>query len=663
MIIVVDSSITNVLLIKTGEKIMMLYNNASTPASLDKFFIFIQSFFLIFFLFSLSSFAQVVIEERIEIGGITSKDNLKKGSSIFYKDDIPSGFIMPRSGMLQVFYGYLTHYDGPMPWYSTLNTYFFKDDSTRTDELTPRFTDYFYWQRNFPFCNPSTRWEWDYFPEEEYLYDVDRVTEGDTVQFTYFSDWVASQDTFTYGVYSATEIWVDSQLVGWDMLFGNYDWCMEEFDNVLYISVGVVREYELMVSIEPDEISPGDTANVIIKKMLPDSTIIDFDISQTFEVAMLEGCVLGNILVGDSLDAYFYDVYQPIKFVVADSLEGDSSGVVLLRVGVVEQTLLDQDKITDNRENYCFIGNFNSSNYKDKSFPVGPTIKLLSYANGEPILKINGNEPAMPEFPIQLEISNDTRGNFDFLRYYLFLEWKNTQQTGDPMYGGGVTKLVQLPPGVSPVIIDFDIDWNQPNPGFVCGGDDLTFRVEYKGVKKDIKLNTDILGDNPVDKTPVVNYLDTKLQEPKLKQMKVIVYKENSWKQFKSNGYCKVRYYGSDAAPDWGMCQLNKETPTIGEIWNWKENVNSGITHLDFCYTDTDDFYNRRKEKHPDAVYFTNDELLIMTAQRYNKGRYYADWIPYNPKTGEQGHWRKNRDSRFYKYGDDFWYKYTHNIY
>jgi hypothetical protein len=241
---------------------MMYIKNTSSPTSFDKFFIFIQSFFLIFFLFSLSSFAQVVIEERIEIGGITSKDNLKKGSSIFYKDDIPSGFIMPRSGMLQVFYGYLTHYDGPMPWYSTLNTYFFKDDSTRTDELTPRFTDYFYWQRNFPFCNPSTRWEWDYFPEEEYLYDVDRVTEGDTVQFTYFSDWVASQDTFTYGVYSATEIWVDSQLVGWDMLFGNYDWCMEEFDNVLYISVGVIEEGVLdhfEVTIIPDTLSEKDT--------------------------------------------------------------------------------------------------------------------------------------------------------------------------------------------------------------------------------------------------------------------------------------------------------------------------------------------------------------------------------------------------------------------
>ena len=100
------------------------------------------------------------------------------------------------------------------------------------------------------FCIPSTRWEWDYFPSDSpnvYLYDVDRVTEGDTVQFTYFSDWVASQDTFTYPVYSATEIIVDSQLVGWDIYFGNYDLCMGEFDNVLFISVGISNEYELEI--------------------------------------------------------------------------------------------------------------------------------------------------------------------------------------------------------------------------------------------------------------------------------------------------------------------------------------------------------------------------------------------------------------------------------
>lgn len=280
----------------------------------------------------------MVIEERVEIGGLPTENKLNKGSSIIYKDDIPSGFIMPRSGMLQVFYGYLTHYDGPMPWYSSLNTYFFKDDSTRVDELTPRFTDYIYWQRNFPFCNPSTRWGWNYFPSnlpEEYLYDVDKVTEGDTIQVTYFSDWVASQDTFTYGVYSATEIWVDSQLVGWDVILGNYDWCMEEFDNALFISIGVRDLFK--VWLEPEEIFPGDTAEVIIKKILFDGTLADFDTSQTFEIGKLEGCTGGDILAEGDTAAHFYNVHQPFKFVAADSIDEDSI-VVKIRVGLIDST-------------------------------------------------------------------------------------------------------------------------------------------------------------------------------------------------------------------------------------------------------------------------------------------------------------------------------------
>jgi hypothetical protein len=437
----------------------------------------------------------------------------------------------------------------------------------------------------------------------------------------------------------------------------------------------------LDVSIEPSEISAGDTAKVIIKKRLPGGTLVDFDLTQTYEIAKLEGCVLGNILVNSDSGAYFYNVSQPIYFVVADSLEGDSTGTVLLRVGLLENDKLKDEVITQDIDSYgCFTGNFNSESFNDKKFQVGPTIELISYANGEPKKWINGNDPAMPEFPIQIEITNDTRGNFDFLRYYLFLEWKNTQQTGDPVYGGGVTKLVHLPSGGSPVTIDFDIDWDYPNPGFICGGDELTLRIEYKGVNKNFKLNTDVLGDNP-DKQIIKDYIansefpeiDLPLSEivteaDQILQMQIIVLKESTWKQFKSTGD-RIGYPNVNPKPhDWGLCQLSKPDPTIKEIWNWKENINSGIHFLWGTGYD-EKYYQVKKEFNSLKKLFTKDgkvprnpnrkEFLIMLSQRYKRGFCY-DIYKYGNLKGEKGYYDRSEDVPYkdYEYGDDFWKKF-----
>ena len=112
----------------------------------------------------------------------------------------------------------------------------------------------------------------------------------------------------------------------------------------------VIKWDSLFVEVSPSELFPGDTADINIKKRLPDGTLTDFDTTQTFEAAMLEGCTLGNILVDDSIDVYFYDINQPIKF-VADTT-ADSTGLVLLRIGLVEETTMlksnnDEDVLFD----------------------------------------------------------------------------------------------------------------------------------------------------------------------------------------------------------------------------------------------------------------------------------------------------------------------------
>ena len=88
----------------------------------------------------------------------------------------------------------------------------------------------------------------------------------------------------------------------------------------------------LMVIIDPEVVSPGDTANIVIKKRNPDGSYVDFPTEKTFEIALTEGCVDGNILVNDSLGIYFNAAQQPVDFVAADSIESDT-GYVRVRIG------------------------------------------------------------------------------------------------------------------------------------------------------------------------------------------------------------------------------------------------------------------------------------------------------------------------------------------
>ena len=111
---------------------------------------------------------------------------------------------------------------------------------------------------------------------------------------------------------------------------------------VIAVSNGLQREDTLFVEqpnyvlayFEKDNLSPGDTVNIIIKEIdshngwesnYPDTT--------HFEVGIKEGCSLGNILssTGDTAK-YFSHIRQPLRFIVANSLIAVEDSVVL-RVG------------------------------------------------------------------------------------------------------------------------------------------------------------------------------------------------------------------------------------------------------------------------------------------------------------------------------------------
>jgi len=94
----------------------------------------------------------------------------------------------------------------------------------------------------------------------------------------------------------------------------------------------IIKPPPIYVYTEPEVLGADDTADVIIKHRLENGTLEDFPPEQTFELAVLDGCVNGNFMVGDSINVYFADAVQPIKFVTADSLDSEV-GEVFIRVG------------------------------------------------------------------------------------------------------------------------------------------------------------------------------------------------------------------------------------------------------------------------------------------------------------------------------------------
>lgn len=184
--------------------------------------------------------------------------------------------------------------------------------------------------------------------------------------------------------------------------------------------MSIIRD-SLFVDLSSQEVFPGDTVDLIIKKRLPDGSLVDFDSSQTFEVATLEGCVFGNILVGDSLSNYFYDVHQPIKFVMADTVNTDSA-LILLRVGLVEQNLTGEGKTF--LETNCISGYFQSQTYQNASATVTARLKIVSTTKSD-IMWIT-EEPQMPV------INFVTRYNPLYLRpikyQWKFVVWRKYQR-------------------------------------------------------------------------------------------------------------------------------------------------------------------------------------------------------------------------------------------
>ncbi|NWF89115.1 MAG: hypothetical protein HXY50_06585 [Ignavibacteriaceae bacterium] len=468
-------------------------------------------------------------------------------------------------------------------------------------------------------------------------------------------------------------------------------------------------DYQLEVIVEPDTIAPGDTAIVTVTKKNNDGTITDFDSGQLFEIGMLDGCVLGNIFVGADSGKYFTDVPQPMIFKADANAE---VGTVKLRVGLIEQIggisksvggngnelttekearTLSFNKIRkptannappptpENTENFCPGVTPTQRIYKNTEFVVGGDWIELIEPNNETGDRSITAEPSMPNLHIKLRIKGLVQGT---LKCSLKVNWKNLDQAGHPVYGATIEVPAQDQNSLFP-IYEWDMNWNN----IIVGGDDIKLDVEYTSIpykvfKKTFKVPIKVLGKDQIEETSIRGYVSTQLTEPFASHMKIVIYFESTWEQFWGSGYPKVVYHPHD----WGLCGLSKERPTIAEIWNWKENVNSGIQILmekynwslgypqrvrngttwyidkkgkkqwrDPIYPHSDDWY---PHAYTNALNFNEEQVWKETHQRYLSGAYWR-WYPNDPRNrNSTGEWKAEPSRKKHRRGELAWEKF-----
>lgn len=120
---------------------------------------------------------------------------------------------------------------------------------------------------------------------------------------------------------------VDSSLLSFD------DWTDLVFDKLNCTFYVVSDTTNVVVQVVPSELSPGDTATVVLENY-QNCGLTAFPPGQLFEVGIDSGNAYGTILSSGDTAGYFASIPQPFQFIASDSINADSV-MVGIRVGEV----------------------------------------------------------------------------------------------------------------------------------------------------------------------------------------------------------------------------------------------------------------------------------------------------------------------------------------
>ncbi len=437
----------------------------------------------------------------------------------------------------------------------------------------------------------------------------------------------------------------------------------------------IIKKPSIHVAFNPDTLSPGDTADVIVKLKKPDGTLLPFPPEQLFEVGVIGGCEYGKILASDGRDSlYFKDIQQPIRFIAADSIDTDSAAVQL-RVGIPEEQGYSLAKrksnaATVNSDDYCQVVNFQYDYYGVGEEKVKlPELEIIYPTEKSDDEKITA-EPKMPEVICKARLKNYNKGQVTFeWEYWVSYEMKRWTINNDRLCSRfGKTKFKgksysyneQITTWIVPFFKDsatFNFkairhsynelpgygcdkeinEWTEGNDVFTGGNVFVQVTAKDKKGKqigyRQITANN-LLGENQTDLNTIYNYASSN-------EIKAILLQESRTRQF--NDY----YWPIYGPPNgYGLMQLDWPAATEKQLWNWKANLDGGKNL----------YFNIKKpaaEKFLKKHGFTTEELLKCAFQKYNYNKhFYFKWNEILNK------WEK-RDDLPNDYGGDVYEKFS----
>lgn len=126
------------------------------------------------------------------------------------------------------------------------------------------------------------------------------------------------------------------------------------------------------------------------------------------------------------------------------------------------------------------------------------------------------------------------------------------------------------------------------------------------------KVLHSIRGDNPSSAA-------IKARLPDLR-MKVIAYLESRFRQFDNTG---LPLFGPPNG--FGVMQLDNPVPSARQLWDWKSNIDGGITLFRTKEREVTNHFRNIYAKYPDAPHLTAEQISLSLYQYYNGG-FYWDW-------------------------------------
>ncbi|MFA5832566.1 MAG: hypothetical protein WDA22_03710 [Bacteroidota bacterium] len=362
-----------------------------------------------------------------------------------------------------------------------------------------------------------------------------------------------------------------------------------------------------VVSIFPERIKAGETAEVIVKGKKQDGTIVDYPSGTQFTFTITSGAEFGMI-VGNT---------SPAQYVAKEEINTDSA-VVTVQVAIAGGSTMAIKKRGVQA---------NSAGAFECSVPV-VSVAIVSEPKLEVIYPTDGlfdekkisAVPQMPVASLKARLQHYNGGTVNYV-WHFQAEWIGHDGRNINQWFTGNTIAQNADQSI------WDVNWN----GVIRGGDRSTLYVtataDGKVYDKAVFDGLKITGLNP-SKDEVKSGLSLEEQ--------VIVYKESKpkWHHFKSDGF---PIFGIPHG--YGLMQIDNPRATDEQVWNWKANRTAGKTLFEEKKRMAAAHLRNVKKKYPSAN-FTQQEQLTEEFQLYN-GQYYWVWTVTDEES-KSGQWTKN---------------------